>query len=327
MRFMVMVKATQDSEAGVMPDEKLLADMGRFNEELVKAGVLLAGEGLQPTSKGARVRFSGVEADRHRRAVRRDQGADRRVLAVAGEVEGRGDRMGEALPEPVPGRVRDRDPPGVRGRGLRRRVHAGAARAGGAPARRGRQARERGDPVTAIGPAAIAVVRALRHISDDRRAPRLISPTEDFMLKKLAIAVAAIVAAFLIYAATQPDTFQRAAHDEHQGPAGEGVRADRGLQPMARVVALGEARPGDEADDERRGKGQGRRLCVGRRQERRRGTHGDRRSGAAIEDRDPAGFPEAVRLPQHRGVHAGAQRATRRASRGRCRVPAPTSRS
>ncbi|HXZ49554.1 MAG TPA: YciI family protein [Usitatibacter sp.] len=58
MRFMVMVKATKDSEAGVMPDEKLLADMGRFNEELVKAGVMLAGEGLQPSSKGARVRFS-----------------------------------------------------------------------------------------------------------------------------------------------------------------------------------------------------------------------------------------------------------------------------
>jgi hypothetical protein len=59
MRFMVMVRATKDSEAGVMPDEKLLADMGRFNEELVKAGVMLAGEGLQPSSKGARVRFSG----------------------------------------------------------------------------------------------------------------------------------------------------------------------------------------------------------------------------------------------------------------------------
>ncbi|HEX4944324.1 MAG TPA: YciI family protein [Usitatibacteraceae bacterium] len=59
MRFLVMVKATKDSEAGVMPDEKLLADMGRFNEELVKAGVMLAGEGLQPSSKGARVRFSG----------------------------------------------------------------------------------------------------------------------------------------------------------------------------------------------------------------------------------------------------------------------------
>ena len=59
MRFMVMVKATKDSEAGVMPSEELLAEMGKFNEELVKAGVMLAGEGLHPSSKGARVRFSG----------------------------------------------------------------------------------------------------------------------------------------------------------------------------------------------------------------------------------------------------------------------------
>jgi hypothetical protein len=56
---MVIVKATKESEAGVLPSEKLLADMSRFNEELVKAGVLLAAEGLQPSSKGARVRFSG----------------------------------------------------------------------------------------------------------------------------------------------------------------------------------------------------------------------------------------------------------------------------
>ncbi|MBI2769844.1 MAG: YciI family protein [Burkholderiales bacterium] len=61
MRFMVMVKATQDSEAGVMPGEQMLADMGRFNEELVKAGVMQAGEGLQPSSKGARVRFMGKD--------------------------------------------------------------------------------------------------------------------------------------------------------------------------------------------------------------------------------------------------------------------------
>ena len=61
MRFMVMVKATKDSEAGVLPDKKLLADMGKFNEELAKAGVMLAGEGLQPSSKGARVRFSGAK--------------------------------------------------------------------------------------------------------------------------------------------------------------------------------------------------------------------------------------------------------------------------
>ena len=59
MRFMVFVKANKDSEAGVLPDEKLLTEMGKFNEELVKAGVMLAGEGLQPTSKGKRVRFSG----------------------------------------------------------------------------------------------------------------------------------------------------------------------------------------------------------------------------------------------------------------------------
>jgi hypothetical protein len=59
MRFMVIVKADKSSEAGILPDEKLLADMGKYNEELAKAGVLLAGEGLHPSSKGARVRFSG----------------------------------------------------------------------------------------------------------------------------------------------------------------------------------------------------------------------------------------------------------------------------
>jgi hypothetical protein len=60
MRFMILVKASKDSEAGMMPDEKLLTDMGKFNDELVKAGVMLAGEGLHPSSKGARVRFSGT---------------------------------------------------------------------------------------------------------------------------------------------------------------------------------------------------------------------------------------------------------------------------
>jgi len=59
MRVMVLVKATKDSEAGVMPSEELLTEMGNFNEELVKAGVMLAGEGLHPSSKGARVKFSG----------------------------------------------------------------------------------------------------------------------------------------------------------------------------------------------------------------------------------------------------------------------------
>jgi hypothetical protein len=61
MKFMVIVKATADSEAGVMPTKQQLAEMGRFNEELVKAGVLLAGEGLHPTSRGARIVFDGEQ--------------------------------------------------------------------------------------------------------------------------------------------------------------------------------------------------------------------------------------------------------------------------
>jgi hypothetical protein len=60
MRFMVIVKADKNSEAGVLPDQKLLTEMGKYNEELAKAGVLLAGEGLQASSKGARIRFSGA---------------------------------------------------------------------------------------------------------------------------------------------------------------------------------------------------------------------------------------------------------------------------
>ena len=61
MRFMVLVKADKNTEAGALPDEKLLTEMGKFNEELVKAGVMLAGEGLHPSSKGARVKFSGTK--------------------------------------------------------------------------------------------------------------------------------------------------------------------------------------------------------------------------------------------------------------------------
>ena len=59
MKFMILLKADRNTEAGKMPDEKLLAEMGKYNEELVKAGVMLAGEGLQPSSRGARVKFSG----------------------------------------------------------------------------------------------------------------------------------------------------------------------------------------------------------------------------------------------------------------------------
>ena len=61
MRVMVLIKADDNSEAGIMPDERLLTDMGRYNEELVKAGIMLAGEGLHPSSRGKRVRFAGSE--------------------------------------------------------------------------------------------------------------------------------------------------------------------------------------------------------------------------------------------------------------------------
>lgn len=61
MRFMIIVKANEESEAGVLPDEKILSEMGKFNEELVKAGVMLAAEGLLPSSKGARVKFEGAK--------------------------------------------------------------------------------------------------------------------------------------------------------------------------------------------------------------------------------------------------------------------------
>ena len=140
MRFMILVKADKNSEAGALPDEKLLTEMGKFNEELVKAGVMLAGEGLQPSSKGARVKFSGNKRTVTRRTLRRDEGADRRLLAVAGEIEGRGDRMGQALPEPLARYgIRDRDSSSVRGGGLRGRVHTRAQGARGAPARADRQ--------------------------------------------------------------------------------------------------------------------------------------------------------------------------------------------
>ena len=61
MRFMVLIKANKDTEAGVMPSEQLLTEMGKYNEELVKAGVMLDGEGLHPSSKGARIKFSGAK--------------------------------------------------------------------------------------------------------------------------------------------------------------------------------------------------------------------------------------------------------------------------
>ena len=103
MRFMVIVKATRESEAGVMPSEKLLAEMGKYNEELAKAGILLAGEGLQPSSKGKRVAFDGPS-----RAVIDGPFAETREL-VAGFWLWKVKDMAEAVewakrcPNPMPG--------------------------------------------------------------------------------------------------------------------------------------------------------------------------------------------------------------------------------
>jgi len=103
MRVMVMVKATKDSEAGVMPSEEMLTLMGKYNEELVKAGVMLAGEGLQPSAKGVRVRFSG-----DRRTVVDGPFAETREL-VAGFWLWQVRSMDEAIewvkrcPNPMPG--------------------------------------------------------------------------------------------------------------------------------------------------------------------------------------------------------------------------------
>src|SRR5215831_7005485 len=100
MRFLVMVKASTESEAGVMPSEQLLADMTRYNEELVKAGVLLAAEGLQPSSKGARVRFHGT-----RRTVIDGPFAETKEL-IAGfwliDVKSKEEAIAWALKSPAP---------------------------------------------------------------------------------------------------------------------------------------------------------------------------------------------------------------------------------
>jgi len=109
MRFMIIVKATKSSEAGALPSEELLAEMGKFNEELSKAGVSLAGEGPQASSKGARVKFAGTK-----RTVIDGPFAETKEL-VAGfglwkcaslreAIESRGDRMGQTVSQPHTGR-------------------------------------------------------------------------------------------------------------------------------------------------------------------------------------------------------------------------------
>ena len=106
MRYMMLVKATKDFEAGVWPDEKMLSEMAKYNEELVKAVALLACQRLQPSSQGVRVPFRQREVRCDRRALRRDQGADRRHLSDPGEVQGRSHPVGQATSRSRKGRSR-----------------------------------------------------------------------------------------------------------------------------------------------------------------------------------------------------------------------------
>ena len=121
MRFMVLVKATKDSEAGKMPSEELLSAMAKFNEELVKAGVMLDGQGLQPSAKGARIRFTGDT-----RTVIEGPFADSREL-IAGywiiQVKSKAEAIAvdEAVPQSLSAGWRDRDPPDLRAGGFRRK--------------------------------------------------------------------------------------------------------------------------------------------------------------------------------------------------------------
>ncbi len=117
MRFMILVPSNKELEEGVLPDEKAFAAMGKFNEEMVKAGVMLAAEGLHATSKGARIKFLGGKTTVIDGPFTEFEGSDRRLLADPGEVEGRGDRLDEACA--FRRRRGARDSPGFRGCGLR----------------------------------------------------------------------------------------------------------------------------------------------------------------------------------------------------------------
>ena len=127
MRFMVLVPGSPESEAGEMPSTEMLGAMTKYNEELVKAGVMLAGEGLHPTLQGRARPLRRRRAHRHRRPVHRGQGA-RRAATGSGECESREEAIEWLKRAPFDGRRRDRAAPGLRGRGLRRGADAGAAR-------------------------------------------------------------------------------------------------------------------------------------------------------------------------------------------------------
>ena len=101
MRVVVMIRANKDTEAGVMPSEELLTAMGKYNEELVNAGVMLAGEGLHPSSKGSRVKSSKGKITVTDGPFTETKELICWLLDMAGEVAGRGDRMGQAHAQPA----------------------------------------------------------------------------------------------------------------------------------------------------------------------------------------------------------------------------------
>ena len=142
MKVMVIVKATADSEAGIMPTEQEFAEMGQFNEELVKAGIMLAGDGLHPSAKGYRVRFSGQN-----RIVTDGPFTETKEL-IAGywiwQVKSIEEAVSWARRCPIRCRAKRRSSRSVHFRGgrFRRRIHAGAARQGRSSARRDRTTAE-----------------------------------------------------------------------------------------------------------------------------------------------------------------------------------------
>ncbi len=144
MRFMVIVKASRESEAGVMPGTELLTAMGKFNAEMVQAGVMQAGEGLHPSMKGARVKYSGGDATVSRGPFSLTGDLVSGFWLIQTKSLDEGDRLDEA--RAIRWRRRDRNPSGFFTGRFWRGADAGAARAGGALARPG------GEPVTAKDP-------------------------------------------------------------------------------------------------------------------------------------------------------------------------------
>ncbi len=174
MRFMIIVPAGPETEQGQTGTQQQFADMQAYNEQMLKAGVFVDGQGLHPSAKGARVTWERRRLGRHRRALRRGQGAHRRLHDHRRQLPRGGHRVAQEVAGLVRARARPRPraAPGPRARGLRRRVHPRAARARGADASRGRP--QRGPRLTDphIRPTPPTCVREWRGVTDHRPAHR-----------------------------------------------------------------------------------------------------------------------------------------------------------